>query len=91
MTSRRAEDILWVAEEVADLATLLHSHGLTHLASRLDQVQSALQSMHTAAWRSPLPKTRKNAGKIVVLQSFRTQLQSTVSNTEGDARETEMF
>ena len=34
MTSRRAEDILWVAEEVADLATLLHSHGLKHLASQ---------------------------------------------------------
>jgi len=87
MTSRRVEDILWVAEEVADLATLLHSHGLRHLASRLDQVHSALQSMHTASWTNPRLKTRTNSAKVVVLDSFRKRLQqyARVSHTEGDA------
>lgn len=85
MTSRRAEDILWVAEEVADLATLLHSHGLRHLASRLDQVHSALQSMHIGSCRIPPLKTRANSAKVVVLEFFRKELQLTASRTEGDA------
>jgi hypothetical protein len=87
MTSRRVEDILWVAEEVADLATLLHSHGLNHLASRLDQVHSALQSMHAASRRNSALKTRPNSAKVLVLDSFRKKLQQcmTVSHTEGDA------
>jgi hypothetical protein len=87
MTSRRVEDILWVAEEVADLAILLHAHGLKHLANRLDQVHSALQSMHAASWRDSVLKTRTNSAKVVALESFRKRLQQymTVSHTEGDA------
>jgi hypothetical protein len=86
MTSRRAEDILWVAEEVSDLATLLHSHGLGHLASRLDQVHSALQSMHPSSCRNPTPKARANCAKVVVLESFRSKLRPTALHTERDAR-----
>jgi hypothetical protein len=86
MTSRRAEDILWVAEEVSDLATLLHSHGLGHLASRLDQVHGALQSIHTGSCRNPAPRTRTNSANVVVLESFRNELKLTASHTEGDAR-----
>ena len=87
MISRRAEDILWVAEEVADLAVLLRSHGVGHLASRLDQVHSALQSMHVASWKNPPLKNVSKSAKVVVLESFRKQLQqyTTLSHTEGDA------
>jgi hypothetical protein len=87
MTSRRVEDILWVAEEVADLAVLLRSHGVGHLASRLDQVHSALQSMHIASWRNPTLKNRTKPAEVVVLESFRKQLQQYTpsSHTEGDA------
>ncbi len=87
MISRRVEDILWVADEVADQAVLLHSHGVSHLANRLDQVHSALQSMHVASWRNPTPKNRTKSAKVVVLESFRKQLQqyTTLSHTEGDA------
>jgi hypothetical protein len=87
MTSRQVEDILWVAEEVADLAILLHAHGLRHLASRLDQVHSALQSMHAASWRNPSLKTRANSVNVVALEPFRKQPQryTTMSHTEGDA------
>ena len=87
MTRRRVEDILWVAEEVADLAVLLRSHGVGHLASRLDQVHSALQSMHVASWRNPTLKNRTKSAKVVVLESFRKQLQqyTTLSHSEGDA------
>jgi hypothetical protein len=87
MTRRRVEDILWVAEEVADLAVLLRSHGVGHLASRLDQVRGALQSMHVASRRNPTLKNRTKSAKVVVLESFRKQLQqyTTLSHTEGDA------
>lgn len=87
MISRRAEDILWVAEEVADLAVLLRSHGVGHLASRLDQVHSALQSMHVASWKNPPLTNVTKSAKVVVLESFRKQLQqyTTLSHTEGDA------
>ena len=87
MISRRAEDILWVAEEVADLAVLLRSHGVGHLASRLDQVYSALQSMHVASWKNPPLKNVTKSAKVVVLESFRKQLQqhTILSHTEGDA------
>jgi hypothetical protein len=87
MISRRAEDILWVAAEVADLAVLLRSHGVGHLASRLDQVHSALQSMHVASWKNPPLKNVTKSAKVVVLESFRKQLQqyTTLSHTEGDA------
>jgi hypothetical protein len=85
MTSRRVEDILWVAEEVADLAVLLRSHGVGHLASRLDQVHSALQSMHIASWRNSTLKNRTKSAKVVVLESFRKQLHAPLSHTEGDA------
>jgi hypothetical protein len=87
MTDRRVEDILWVAEEVADLAILLHSHGLRHLASRLDQVHGALQSMHAASWRGSTLKSRTNSATVVALESFRKQLRQYVhvSHTEGDA------
>jgi hypothetical protein len=86
MTRRRVEDIRWVADEVADLAVLLRSHGVSHLASRLDQVHSALQSMHVASW-NPTQKKRTKSAKVVVLESFRKQLQqyTTLSHTEGDA------
>jgi hypothetical protein len=87
MISRRAEDIVWVADEVADLAVLLRSHGVSHLASRLDQVHSALQSMHAASWKNPTLKNVTKSAKVVVLESFRKQLQqyTTLSHTEGDA------
>jgi hypothetical protein len=87
MISRRVEDILWVADEVADLAVLLRSHGVGHLASRLDQVHSALQSMHFASWRDSTLRNRTKSAKVVVLESFRKQLQqyTTLSHTEGDA------
>ena len=87
MTRRRVEDILWVAEEVADLAVLLRSHGVGHLASRLDQVHSALQSMHVASWKNPTLRNGSKSAKVVVLESFRRQLQrnTTLSHTEGDA------
>jgi hypothetical protein len=87
MISRRSEDILWVAEEVADLAVLLRSHGVGHLASRLDQVHSALQSMHVASWKNPTLRNGTKSAKVVVLELFRKQLQQyrTLSHTEGDA------
>jgi hypothetical protein len=85
MTSRRVEDILWVAEEVADLAILLHSHGLSHLASRLDQVHSALQSVHTASRRNPTRKNGTISANIVLLESFRKQQCISGSYIEGDA------
>ena len=87
MISRRVEDILWVADEVADLAVLLHSHGVSHLANRLDQVHSALQSMRAASRTNPTLKNRTRSGNVVALESFRKQLQqyTTWSHTEGDA------
>jgi hypothetical protein len=87
MISRRVEDILWVADEVADLAVLLRSHGVSHLASRLDQVHSALQSMHVASWKNPTLQNRTKSAKVVVLESVRKQLQqyTPLSHTEGDA------
>ena len=87
MISRRVEDILWVAEEVADLAILLHSHGLSHLASRLDQVHGALQSMRAASWKNSSLKNHTMSGEIVKLESFRKRLQRypAVSQPEGDA------
>ena len=87
MISRRAEDILWVAEEVADLAVLLRSHGVGHLASRLDQVNRALQSIHVASWRNFTPKNPTKSANVVVLESFRKQVRqyTTLSHTEGDA------
>ncbi len=86
MTRRRVEDIRWVADEVADLAVLLRSHGVSHLASRLDQVHNALQSMQVASW-NPTQKNRTKSAKVVVLEFFRKQLQqyTTLSHTEGDA------
>jgi hypothetical protein len=72
MNTNRAEDIRWVAGEVADLAVLLHAHGLKHLACKLDVVQEAL-------WSISKPVTieqrrfedRRTFGKVIQLENFR--------------------
>jgi hypothetical protein len=72
MNTKRVEDIRWAAGEVADLAVLLHAHGLKHLAGKLNVVQEALRSMSKPAriiYRRSA--NRRTYGKVVWLENFR--------------------
>jgi hypothetical protein len=71
VTRNQAEDVRWVADEVADLAVLLRSHGLDHLANRLRSVQQALRYVPPSA-----PRIRGEKGassKIIFLEKYRNQ------------------
>lgn len=69
MTRKQAEDVRWVAAEVADLAILLQSHGLGHLAKRLNSVQQELQYIPR---NLPVPRNRECvSGEIIFLESYR--------------------
>lgn len=74
MTRNQAQDIRWVAAEVADLAVLLRSHGLGQLANKLTSVQQALQYVPRSR-----PRTLDQpvaSGKVVSLESYRRQSAS---------------
>jgi len=72
MTTNRADDIRWVASEVADLAVLLHAHGLKHLAFKLNVVQEALRAVARPAFVEQKSfHNRRTYGKVVRLESFR--------------------
>ena len=69
MTGKQAEDIRWVAAELAHLAVLLQSHGLGHLANRLKSVQQALQ--YVPQNKPGLPDMERASGEIIFLESYR--------------------
>jgi hypothetical protein len=69
MTRKQAEDVRWVAAEVAHLAILLQSHGLGHLATRLNSVWQELQYIPRNV---PVPPDReRTSGEIIFLESYR--------------------
>jgi hypothetical protein len=69
MTRKQAEDIRWVAAEVAHLAVLLQSHGLGHLANRLHSVQQELQ--YAPRNKPTSPDMGYRSGEIIVLENYR--------------------
>jgi hypothetical protein len=73
MTRKQAEDIRWVAAEVADLAVLLRSHGLGHLANRLNSVHQALQ--YAPQGHARVRREEGASCKIISLDSFRQRLR----------------
>jgi hypothetical protein len=73
VAKNQAADVHWVANEGADLAILLRSHGLGHLARTLTSVQQALQYVPLT---QPAPLVQ--VGRIsnfVSLERFRKHLQ----------------
>ena len=69
MTRNQAEDINWIADEVADFAVLLNSHGLDHLARKLDLVRHSLRLLpygrasSFGKWDTP--------GNVIILERCR--------------------
>lgn len=73
VTNNQAADIRWVANEVADLAVLLRSHGLGHLARTLTSVQQALQ--YVPLTQPPPLERAGRIGNVVSLERFRKHVQ----------------
>jgi hypothetical protein len=73
VTNNQAADIRWVANEVADLAVLLRSHGLGHLARTLTSVQQALQ--YVPLTQPPPLKQAVRMGDVISLERFRRHVQ----------------